>query len=107
MAEPQKVVRDGKVAVLISPGYGMGWSTSVDSDMRKFFLFDRRFVEARAARVHDIGPVVRDLIRDRLIYCGGWRDVEIMWLPEGTKFYVSECDGNESLITMDNFLFTA
>lgn len=85
----------------------MGWSTSVESDLREFFLFDRSFVDARFARVHDIDSVVRDLIRDRLIYCGGWRDVEIMWLPVGTKFYVSECDGNESLITMDNFLFTA
>ena len=23
----EKVVRDGKVAVLVSPGYGAGWST--------------------------------------------------------------------------------
>lgn len=27
ITEPKRVVRDGKVAVLVSPGYGAGWST--------------------------------------------------------------------------------
>ena len=60
---PEKVIRDGKVAVLISPGYGAGWSTW-SSDYRDLLPFDRRFVEAAEAGVEDIAPVAKELTGD-------------------------------------------
>ena len=36
---------DGKVGVLISGGFGAGWSTWADSKDREFFLFDRGLVK--------------------------------------------------------------
>ena len=36
---------DGKVGVLISGGFGAGWSTWADNVDRKFFLFDRGLVK--------------------------------------------------------------
>ena len=42
-----KVIRDGKVAVLVSPGFGAGWSTWSyvgEEDYRNFMLFDSTLV---------------------------------------------------------------
>lgn len=97
MREPEKVIRDGKVAVLISPGFGAGWSTWAGSSLEKLALFDRRFVEAVEAGVTDIEPVVKEVVGDDDFYCGGWRDVQIEWLPVGTAFTVEEYDGSESI----------
>ena len=38
-----KVIRDGKVAVVVSPGFGAGWSTWAfrgEEDYRDFMMFD-------------------------------------------------------------------
>lgn len=42
----EKVIRDGKVAVLYSPGYGAGWSTwCYNDDLVKTLLFHPLIVE--------------------------------------------------------------
>lgn len=105
--EPEKVIIDGKVAVLISPGWGAGWSTWADAESVKLALFDRRFVQAAEAGVTDIGPVAKEVMGNEYFYCGGWRDIEIVWLPVGTAFTVEEHDGNERLITGGNLAFVA
>jgi hypothetical protein len=38
------------------------------------------------------------------IYCGGADNLKIEWLPIGTKFFISEYDGAEDVITEDSFL---
>jgi hypothetical protein len=35
------------------------------------------------------------------VYTGGVEGLEIQWIPVGTKFYIDEYDGNETLITFD------
>ena len=40
---------------------------------------------------------------EELGYAGGAEDVEIEWVPVGTKFVISEYDGSESLETIDEF----
>ena len=45
--EIRKVVRDGKVAVLVSPGLGEGWSTWADKGFKEFALFDHCLVELK------------------------------------------------------------
>jgi hypothetical protein len=104
---PEKVIRDGKVAVLISPGYGAGWSTWNRCDYRDLLLFDRRFVEAAEAGVEDIAPVAKELTGDEYVYCGGWRKVRIEWLPVGSRFCVEEYDGSESLRMIDDLVCIA
>lgn len=42
----EKVIRDGKVAVLYSPGYGAGWTTwTYDSKLHEVMLFHPLIVE--------------------------------------------------------------
>lgn len=97
-----KYVRDGKVAVLISKGYGAGWSTWLREDR---YLFDPVIV----------GILLDDSIDkqtqydDILTYChkiepyGFFAGVDglcVEWVAEGTAFRVTEYDGHETLERM-------
>ena len=85
-----KIVRDGKVAVAVSRGFGAGWSTwnSVNPmDAR----FNQLFLDGK------VDEVVRICDEEDLGYPGGAEDVEIEWLPVGTEFIVDEYDGSEGL----------
>jgi hypothetical protein len=107
--EPEKVVRDGRVAVLISPGFGAGWSTMASEEQRDILLFDRRFVLAaeQGKDQSEAEAIRREIFGCEDVYCGGWRDIEIHWLPEGTRFAVEEYDGSESLRTIEDLIHTA
>lgn len=91
----EKIVRDGKVAVAVSTSFGGGWSTwndinPMDARFNQLFL-DGKYDEAVAlCEKLDLG------------YAGGAHDVDIIWVPVGTKFYIDEYDGSESLVTIDN-----
>lgn len=106
-----KLIRDGKVAVIVSPGYGAGWSTwlgSETSHKREEAVFcpdlvlaievgDAAAVKERAARI--FGPD---------IYLGGLvrsdeRGIKarVQWVPIGTRFEISEYDGFETLRVLD------
>jgi hypothetical protein len=104
----KKLIKDNKVAVLYSPGYGAGWSTwlSVQDDVdyysfRQFVVFDMHLVEAVLRK--DFNEV------ERLIYAiapeaylGGIRDLTVAWLDKNCSFLIEEYDGNESIKILDN-----
>lgn len=93
----KKVIRDGKVAVLVSPGHGAGWSTWNQSlDNAEEILFDPEIVECVergdletalyvAAKKYPNG------------YWGGADQLTICWVPVGTHFRIHEYDGFESV----------
>jgi len=93
-----KVVRDGMVAVLVSPGFGAGWYTWCHDDMAEALLFDPEVV----AWVENgkVGPVpdmnAKYIMYD--FYDGGASDLIVVWVPEGAKFRIHEYDGSESLV---------
>jgi hypothetical protein len=95
----EKVVKNGLVAVLVSPGFGAGWS-SWNSEIPEL-LFD---------------PVVVGMVEDGTdgdtieAYCeakyaggyyGGAEDLIVEWVPVGTQFRVHEYDGSETLECKD------
>jgi hypothetical protein len=99
-----KVVRDGKVAVLYSPGFGAGWYSW---ETEPALLFDPEIVaaveaddqEAIHARAEQIKPGG---------YFGGADQLTIEWLPVGTIFRIDEYDGSESVYTQSDYQwFTA
>lgn len=95
---PEKVIRNGKVAVLYSPGFGAGWSTwgTVHQD---FLLFDKGLVDLCKKEAHEseVKEYLDSALDDKTPYLGGWGDVRIEWIPEGTLFKVNEYDGSESI----------
>jgi hypothetical protein len=95
-----KVIRDGKVAVLVSPGFGAGWYTW--NYLNPEILFD---------------PFIVKMVEDKTdsktieLYCeekypngyfGGADDLTIQWLPVGTAFRIHEYDGSESVEIRDD-----
>ena len=96
-----KLVRDGKVAVLFSPDYGAGWSTWAREEIREAVLFDPAMVElVEAEKWEELQIYVTLKYPD--MFCGGLRDLQIAWMPEGTQFVVNDYDGNESIQTRDS-----
>jgi len=102
----EKVIRDGKVAVLISQGWGAGWYTW-NTDYQQL-LFHPKFVEM-------VEQNKRNEINDQWIlenlgidmYAGGSDGLEIHWLPIGTIFCIEEYDGFETIRTIEDLLLTA
>jgi len=104
--EYEKVIKDGKVAVLYSPGFGAGWYTW-NTDHREI-LFHPKIVEmVEAGRRSEIND---EWIKENLgldIYTGGADGLKIEWLAEGTAFHVEEYDGAETIRTLDDLTFIA
>jgi hypothetical protein len=98
-----KVIRDGKVAVLVSCGYGAGWSTWTDEV--ETYLFHPKLVQMVEEERHS--EITTEWMEQELgldvSYTGGTDGLEIQWVPVGTKFVIHEYDGHESLRTIDDF----
>lgn len=90
----EKIVRDGKVAVAVSYGFGAGWSTWNDVDPMDA-RFNQLFLDGKV----DEAKALCDKLD--LGYTGGAADVEIVWLPVGTEFIITEYDGSEGLELKD------
>ena len=98
----EKVIRDGHVAVIISTGWGAGWSTW---NGHKELIFHPKlveWVESEQPTVVAISTILKEILGEKEaeeIYLGGVEDLTIEWLPEGTKFRIEEYDGKEHIIT--------
>ena len=90
----EKMVKDGKVAVLVSPGFGAGWYTwNTDHEG---LLFDSEIVQAvldgdreKAARIAE------EKYED--CYTGGFLDLCVQWVNVGSQFEINQYDGSETL----------
>ena len=93
----EKVIRNGKVGVLFSPGFGAGfltWGAPIEA------IFNPTL----------IGLVENEKWQEAIDYCeknwndgysGGVQDLVVAWIPEGKKFQITEYDGSESLELLD------
>lgn len=96
----EKLIKDGKVAVLYSPGFGAGWY-SWHSDKRLLFHPEivQKVLDDKRREITD--KFILDLTGID-IYTGGARDLKVEWLPEGTLFEINEYDGSESISLKEN-----
>ena len=97
-----KVIRDGKVAVLVSRGYGGGWSTWVPDEYRETYLFHPKLVQMVEEGLND--EITSEWLQQELdmgewSYAGGVEGLYIKWVPVGTQFHIEEYDGFETLVT--------
>ena len=96
----EKVVRDGKVAVLLSRGYGAGWG-SWNYGVHDVIMFHPKIVQmVEDGREMDI---TEEWLKSELgleeVFTGGRDGLYIKWVPEGTRFRIDEYDGAETIIT--------
>jgi hypothetical protein len=91
-----KLIRDGKVAILVSHDFGAGWYTW-HYDER--LLFEPKIVEMleNDTDPHEIVSYCEKTYGDE-IYYGGVDGLAVHWLPIGTQFKIDEYDGAETLI---------
>jgi hypothetical protein len=98
---------EGQVAILISPGFGAGWSTWARGEAQcEAMIFDSRLVDYVLLN----GTEGLALFAESLgytSYMGGAKDVEVEWLDPGTRFIIDEYDGSESFRTLDDLIYTA
>lgn len=92
-----KIIENGKVAVLVSRGYGAGWSTwNPDIEQMVFspeivrMVIDNEPVERIEKAAKKLWPKA---------YLGGAEGLSVEWVEEGTVFRIDEYDGAESIET--------
>ena len=105
----EKVIRDGKVAVLYSPWYWAWWYTW--NSEHKEIIFHPKLVEmVENGKQHEINE---EWIKENLwlddIYEGWVGNLRIEWIEEWARFRIDEYDGSESVMNLctDESIMTA
>lgn len=89
-----KVIKDGKVAVLYSPGFGSGWYTWNQEFPE--LIFSPAIVKLVEQEKFDELETYMELKYPE-VFKGGMMDLEIEWIPVGTEFRIHEYDGSENI----------
>ena len=88
-----KLIRDGKVAVLVSPDYGAGWYSWHRIEE---LLYDPSIVLWLEAK--ELDKIEHYLtLKYPNEYFGGLDDLTVEWIDQGTEFRIDEFDGAESI----------
>ena len=95
----KKLIRDGKVAVLVSRGFGAGWSTWNYDEPQ--MLYDPVIAEMleQSKSESEIEQYCEEQYPNA--YLGGLDGLCVEWLPIGTAFQIHEYDGSESVEIRD------
>ena len=90
----KKLIQDGKVAVLVSPGFGAGWYSWHHIEE---LIYDPSIVEW--VKEGAVGKILTYMeLKYPDAYCGGVENLTVHWVPAGAKFRIDEYDGSESLV---------
>lgn len=98
-----KMKKDGKVAVLVAPGYGAGWTTwnHGPDNLTETALFHRELVQlvldGRQAEVTEELVLRLAGLADGYFYDNARHDLVVEWVDEGDRFRLTEYDGHEDL----------
>jgi hypothetical protein len=92
-----RVVRNGCVAVLYSPGYGAGWYSW---HRKEELLYDPTIVQLVLDNRHkDIHKYLLAMYQEEdAPYMGGSEELSVEWVPVGEQFRIDEYDGAESVV---------
>lgn len=110
--------KDGQIAILVSGGFGAGWSTWNYQEV----AYDKRIVEFWLSKKDDKQFMRNiDSLSDNAtkketkalfaswgypnVYFGGFADIDIEWVNKGQPFIIDEYDGSETLQVMTDIPF--
>lgn len=97
----ERVVKDGKIAVCYSPGYGAGWSSWAEDELQETLMFHPAIVNMiLEGKQHLIDEqwLIENLGEEyEYIYAGDVKTLTIEWVPQGSLVRINEYDGFESV----------
>ena len=98
----EKIIKEGKVGVIIHEGWGSGWST--DKGMPKSSLFDPTLIQMLEKQSTQKQIEEYALSTYGKKSWGGWsgHNLVILWVEEGREFLITEYDGMESIFFKDS-----
>ena len=90
-----KKIKDGMVAVLVSPRHGAGWYSWHHVEK---LLYDPKLVDMveEKTSAQTIELYCNEVYGNKAYY-GGADDLEVKWILVGTHFRIHEYDGAETL----------
>lgn len=112
--------KNGKIGVLVSPGFGAGWSTwecdelAYDKRVVEFWLSHKDDEEFMATvKEFGFGSVPESVAHKKAMeffnsigygspYMGGFDDIELEYVKKGVPWRITEYDGSERLETFDD-----
>lgn len=96
----EKVIRNGKVAVLYSPGFGAGWYSRHGN---KALLFHPTLVELveQDRRDEITNELLESITGEESVGLLGVRQLQIEWLNKGQRFGIDDYDGAECIVVDD------
>lgn len=94
----EKVVIDGDVKVLYSPGYGAGfytWGAPFEAifDPKLIKLVEDENIQEAISYVEKTYPKT---------FTGGVEQLKVVLIPEGSRFIIDEYDGSEGIQLLDS-----
>jgi hypothetical protein len=101
-----KLIQDGRVAVLHTAWHGAGWSTWAEPQEKLTLLFEPDVAEVvmryRGQKYFDEIKMVEEIrllfaIKAYASYQQGASHLTVRWIPQGTQFRIREHDGLESV----------
>jgi len=91
----EKLVRDGKVAVLIHQDYGAGWSTW-SYEKAEELLFDKDIARAVLDKDFEkVKEIASKKYSEETMLCV--EELSVVWIPVGEEFRLTEYDGYEEI----------
>lgn len=106
-------------AVLVSPGFGAGWSTwdnaclAYDKRIVEFWLAhkdNREWMESVNIMFNANSPAHEEAVSffksigyHSCPYMGGFSSIKLHWVPVNSKWRIEEYDGAESLVFEENY----
>jgi len=91
----EKLVRDGKVAVLIHQDYGAGWSTW-SYEKAEELLFDKDIARAVLDKDFELAEsIATQKYHDECLL--RLDKIKVVWIPVGEEFRLTEYDGYEHI----------
>ena len=98
----EKLIRDGKVAIIYHPSFGAGWYTWNEKYKEVMYhpqLVQKILDDEQKDLTEEWVKAVLGIPKDEHLCVLAAGELEIEWLPIGTPFKISEYDGAESVIT--------
>ena len=104
----EKYIKDGKVAVLYSPGYGAGWySWNTTHKNAEELLFNKDIVQAVLDNNRELAKEIAQVINPDFYIGSSVYKLKIAWMEPGTQFTIDEYDGSESITGVEILTLTA